>query len=60
VSATVAFKYNNLLIAVQFRDSWDCRLRTLVPSKIIAKATEISVKVMYWPAEKNPLTNGLD
>jgi hypothetical protein len=60
VSATVSFKYNNLLIAVQFRDSWDCRLRTFVPSKIIAKATEISVRVMYWPAEKNPLTNGLD
>jgi hypothetical protein len=43
VPVTAAFKYDNLPITVQFRDSWECRLRTLVPSKIVAKATEILV-----------------
>jgi hypothetical protein len=60
VSATVAFEYDNLPIVVQFRDGWECRLCTLVPSKIAAEATEISARVMYWPTEKDPLTNRPD
>ena len=46
MSTTVAFEYDNLPIVVRFRDGWECRLRTLVPSKIVAEATEILVRLM--------------